>query len=105
MRLPGWITVFAVVQLVGIGCGLLSNHLLSAGGPFLWGMSFCILFPGNILGEWAVEKLFWQSSLSLTSMAVISTVLMVAINWAIWLAAVTAVGTIHARHSGRQRGA
>jgi hypothetical protein len=68
-------------------------------------MSFSILLPGDILGEWVVERLFWQSDISLMSMTVMSTALMVAINWIVWLAAVKTARAIYARRSGRQGGA
>ena len=97
-----WIIVFfSVVQLLGITCSWLWEHPPSAASSFLWGTGLIALFPGNLLGALIVEKLFWQSHLSLTGMGMISTVLSVAINATIWLVVVKALQVIHARLTTR----
>ncbi len=96
------IVFFSVVQLVGLGCAWL-QHPPSAASAFLWGTGFVLLFPGDLLSARIMQKLFWQSHLSLTSMSAISAVLLVAINAVIWFLVAKAVGTIRARlftHSG-----
>jgi hypothetical protein len=81
MPLRRWIIVFfSAVQLLGIACSWLWDHPASAVSSLLWGTALVTLFPGNLLGAWIVEKLFWQSHLSLVSMGIISTVLLVVIN-------------------------
>lgn len=101
MRLRGWIIVFLSVQLLGIACSWLWDHPASAASSLLWGTALVALFPGNLLSAWIVEKLFWQSHLSLVSMGIISTVLLVVINAIIWLVVVKALQVIHARLSTR----
>ncbi len=97
-----WIIVFfSAVQLLGIGCSWLWEHPPSAASSLLWGTGLFALFPGNLLSAWIVEKLFWQSRLSLMSMGIISTVLLLVINATIWLVVVKAVQVIHARLSTR----
>ena len=96
------IVFFSVVQLVGLGCAWL-QHPPSAASAFLWGTGFVLLFPGDLLSAWIMQKLFWQSHLSLASMSAISAVLLVAINAVIWFLVAKVVGTIRARlftHSG-----
>jgi hypothetical protein len=90
------IVLFSVVQLVGLGCAWL-QHPPSAASAFLWGTGFVLLFPGDLLSAWIMQKLFWQSHLSLASMNAISAVLLVGINAIIWLAVVKAAGIIRAR--------
>jgi hypothetical protein len=102
MRLRRWMIVFFSVQLVGLGCAWL-QHAPSAASSALWGTGFVLLFPGDLLSAWMMEKLFWHSRLSLASTNVISAVLMVAINAIIWWLVLKAVKVIRARlftHSG-----
>ena len=97
-----FIVSFAVVQVVGMVCSWL-QHPPSAASPLLWGTGFVLLFPGDLLSAWIMEKLFWQSHLSLGSMTAITAVLLVAINAVIWFLVAKAVGAIRARlftHSG-----
>ena|ERR1022692_2227370 len=102
MPLRRWIIVFfSAVQLLGIACSWLWDHPASAVSSLLWGTALVTLFPGNLLGAWIVEKLFWQSHLSLVSMGIISTVLLVVINAIIWLVVAKVLLVIHARLSTR----
>jgi hypothetical protein len=68
-----------MLQLLGIGCFWFSHHPFSAASSFLWGTGFVALFPGDVLGGWIVEKLFWHSRLWLVSMGLMSALFMVAI--------------------------
>ncbi len=101
MHLRRWMIVFLSVQLLGIGCSWFWDHPASAASSLLWGTALVTLFPGNLLGAWIVEKLFWQSHLSLVSMGMISTVLLVVINAIIWLAIAKVLQVVHARLSTR----
>jgi|SRR5580704_6254175 hypothetical protein len=96
------VVFFAAMQVVGMVCAWL-QHSPSAVSSVLWGTGFVLLFPGDLLSAWIMEKLFWQSRLPLASMTAITAVLMVAINVVVWFLVVKAVGTIRARlftHSG-----
>jgi hypothetical protein len=96
------IVFFAAVQVVGMACSWL-QHYPSAASSVLWGTGFVMLFPGDLLSAWIMEKLFWQSHLSLASMTAITAVLMVPINAVVWFLVAKVVGTIRARlftHSG-----
>jgi hypothetical protein len=102
MRFRRWIIVlFSAVQLLGIGCSWLWEHPPSAVSSVLWGTAFLALFPGNLLGAWIVEKLFWQSRLSLVSIGIFSTVLLVVINATIWIVVVKGLEVIYVRLSAR----
>ncbi len=90
------IVFFSVVHLVGLGCAWL-QHPPSAASAFLWGTGFVLLFPGDLLSAWMMQKLFWQSHLSPASMNAISAALIVGMNAIIWLAVAKAVGAIRAR--------
>jgi len=63
----------------------------------LWGTALFTLFPGNLIGAWIIEKLFWQSGLSLVSMGILSTLLLVVINAAVWFAVGKTLQIIYAR--------
>jgi hypothetical protein len=94
------IVFFSVVQLVGLACAWL-QHPPSAVSSFLWGAGFLMLFPGDLLSAWMVQKLFWHSRLSLASMSAISAVFLVVINAIIWLTIAKVLQVIHARLSTR----
>jgi hypothetical protein len=101
MRRWAW-AIFGVVQVVGLVCAWL-QHPPSAGSAFLWGAGFVLLFPGDLLSAWMMEKLLWHSHLSMATMNAISAALMVVINAVIWWLVLKAVKVIRARlftHSG-----
>lgn len=79
-----WVVTFSIVQLVGIACSWFSEHPYSAASSFLSGLGWLTLFPGNLLGTWAVQSLLWQSKLTLGAMTLIATALCVGINAAVW---------------------
>jgi hypothetical protein len=90
------IVAFSVVQSVGIVCSWLWEHPPSAASSLMWGAALITLFPGNLLGAWLVETLFWQSQLSLMAMGIISTVFSLVINAAVWLVVVKTFQAIKA---------
>lgn len=51
--------IFGLVEVVGLACAWL-QHAPSAASSFLWGAGFLLLFPGDLLGAWIMERLFWQ---------------------------------------------
>ena len=88
-----WTVFFAVVQIVGLACLALWPHTTNV-AAFLWGTALITLFPGNFLSAFLVERLFWNSGLSLTSMSLLELPLLVAINAALWFAVIaTAQGS------------
>lgn len=96
------IVFFLVVQVVGMVCAWL-QHPPSAASSVLWGTGFVLLFPGDLLSAWTMEKLFWQSHLSLASMTAITAVFLVPANAIVWFVVAKVIGTIRARlftHSG-----
>jgi hypothetical protein len=91
---------FVVVQLVGIACSWFSQHPYSAASSFLWGTGLLALLPGNLLGTWAVESLFWRSGLTLGIMSVVGLALAVAINAVVWFVVVKVFRSIFRRRPG-----
>jgi len=85
MSRRGW-TIFAIVQLTGEVCGWAAPHFLSWPGPALWGSSFIVLLPGDVLGALLIEKLLWQSRLTLFQLSLLEIPVAVAINAAVWWA-------------------
>jgi hypothetical protein len=76
--------IFATVQIIGVACSWFWQHPYSSASSFLWGVGLFLLLPGNVLGSWLVEKLFWGTHLTLGAMSVVSAVLCVGINAVIW---------------------
>lgn len=95
------IAVFLTVQLVGISCSWLWQHVSSAISSLGWGVALVTLLPGNFLSAWIVENLFWQSALSLLSMGIASTFLLFTINAIFWLATVMTIQVLRAHLSRR----
>jgi hypothetical protein len=91
---------FVVVQLVGIACSWFWQHPYSAASSFLWGTGLLALLPGNLLGTWAVESLFWSSGLTLGIMSVVGLALAVAINAVVWFVVVKVFRSIFRRRPG-----
>jgi hypothetical protein len=87
-----------MVQVVGLASAWL-QHRPSAASSYLWGTGFALLFPGDLLGAWIIEKQFWQSRLSLGNMNVISAVLWVAINAGLWWSVASVWRAVRARRS------
>jgi hypothetical protein len=91
--------IFALVQVVGLGCAWLQRPAASS---FLWGAGFVLLFPGDLVGAWIMERLFWHSRLPLATMSAMSAVLMVAINALLWWMVARGWKAIRAVRSDRQ---
>jgi len=94
------VIAFVAVQLVGIACSWFWEHPYSGGSSFLWGAGLLALFPGNLLGMWAVQSLLWHSRLTLGAMSMIAIVLGVAINAVVWFVVVKIFQSIFRRRSG-----
>jgi hypothetical protein len=85
-----WATIFAAVQLAGLVCMCIWPYAKAA-YSFLWGTAFIALFPGNLLAAMLIEKLFWNSGLSLTAMSAIEMPVLVALNAALWFSVIGVV--------------
>ena len=88
------LAVFLAVQFVGISCLTLWEHVPSAIGAPMWGTAMILLFPGNFLGGWVVEALFWQKGFSLTAIGALLLIVALTINAIIWFVVVKATGAI-----------
>jgi hypothetical protein len=97
-RIP--LIVFLIVQTIGLACLGLWQHFPSSLGMVMWGTAMILLFPGNFLGGWLVEKLFWQGPLSLVGIGLLSAVAAVAINAILWFVVVKAFRLIFGRRAG-----
>ena len=91
------VLAFSTTQLIGVVCSWLWQHVPGDIGMPMWGGALILLVPGNFLSPWLVEKLFWRSGLSLTSMGIISTLFLLIINAAVWYSVARAIGAIIAR--------
>lgn len=89
--------LFLIVQVIGTVCSWIWQFVPSVIGVPLWGTALVLLVPGNFLGEWIVEKIFWHSRLSLPSMSIIATIVTFAINAAVWFGVAKAIGAMMAR--------
>ena len=88
---------FVVVQIVGLACSWLWHHPYSSASSFLWGIGFIALLPGNALGSWLVENLFWESHLLPLVTDLLTVVAVVAINAILWLAVTKLTRAIYRR--------
>jgi hypothetical protein len=53
-------------------------------GPFLWGTAFIALFPGNLAAAFLIEKLFWNTGISLRAMLIDEIPLLIVFNAVLW---------------------
>ena len=90
---------FFAVQVIGLTCTLLWQHVSSSMGMAMWGTSILLLFPGNFLGSWAVERLFWRSHVPLLGSDLLTIVAVVAANAILWFVVVKACQSIFHRSS------
>lgn len=95
------LAVFLVVQFIGISCLSLWQHAPSAVSMPMWGAAVILLFPGNFIGGFLVEKMFWQTGLSLLELSVLSTLLQFLINAAIWFGAMKGLKVLYVYFSRR----
>ena len=93
------LTVFLVVQFVGVVSLEFWSLFPSSLGMILWPTAMVVLFPGDFLGGWLIEKLFWHRSLSLGSIDFLSAVTAVLINGVIWFFVVKVFRLIFGRRS------
>jgi hypothetical protein len=96
-----WTIIFACVQLTGLVCLWMWRYAPPAASSFVWGTALVALFPGNILSAILIEKLFWSSRLSLTTMAVAEIPVLLSINALLWFGLATAVRRLGRRHTPR----
>jgi hypothetical protein len=94
----GW-TAFAAVQVVGAICVWIRPRILTAPGPVLFLSGLVLLAPGGLLSLVLVEKLLWNSRLSLSGMTWVELALTLAINAALWWLAAKARRAIRSRRS------
>ena len=102
MSRKAWV-VFLIVQLVGIACMGLWQRFPSVLGVGMWGTALILMFPGNFLGGWLIEKLFWQGPLSLTGIGLLSAAATVVINGILWFIVVKAFRLIFSRRRSELR--
>ncbi|MGD1107291.1 MAG: hypothetical protein ABR865_09605 [Terracidiphilus sp.] len=82
------LTIFASVQILGFLCFWFSHHPYSSAGALLWGTGFITLFPGDFLGSWLIEKLFWKNHLWGVVTDLLTVMAVIAINSIVWFAVV-----------------
>jgi hypothetical protein len=78
------IILFTSVQLIGLVCDWTWQFAPQSVGSFLWGTALIALFPGNIVSAVIVEKLLWNSGLTLVAFSVIEIPILLAINAVLW---------------------
>ena len=87
MMLRRWtVTLFLAVQIIGVACSWLWQHVPDQIGVPMWGAALILLVPGNFLGPWIVETLLWKTRLSLPTMGVIASILSFVIDAVVWFA-------------------
>jgi hypothetical protein len=67
----------------------------------MWGTALIALFPGNFIGGFLTEKLFWQKGLSLSGLSVLAMLLQLLINAAIWFAVIKGLKVLRVYFSRR----
>ena len=91
------ISVFVLVQAIGLAASWIWQHASGDLSVALWSVALVLLIPGNFLAAWVVESSLWHSGLSLMGMGILSTVLLVAINALVWIAFVKMFRVIRSR--------
>jgi hypothetical protein len=92
--------IFLATQLIGITCWWLWQFAPSALRMPIWGTSLVLLFPGNFLGSWIIERLLWRTSLSLLSMSILTTILQFVVNGTLWFGIANAFEKLAGRRAG-----
>lgn len=87
---------FSAAQLIGVACSWLWQHVPDDMGMPMWGVALILLVPGSLLSPWIVELLVWRTGLSLTTIGILSTLLLLIINAAVWFAVTRAVRAVKA---------
>ena len=75
---------YAAFQVLGEICHWSWPSTQSALGPVLWGGAFFLLLPGNFVGGYLIEKVFWRSGLTLLQMQLLQVPFALGINLAVW---------------------
>jgi uncharacterized membrane protein YjjB (DUF3815 family) len=78
------------VQLTGL-VSICIWHLAKAPGLFFWDAAFITLLPGNLLAERLIERLLWNTGLSLRAMSIIEIPLLVAFNAMAWFVVIGSI--------------
>jgi hypothetical protein len=79
-----WI-VFIGWQSVALACDTVAEIFLRfRWGPQFWGASFVGLLPGNYLAAVLVERLLWNSGMTLRAMFALEIPIMLLVNAAAW---------------------
>jgi hypothetical protein len=87
------------VQLMGAVCVWAGPRILTAPGPVLLLSGLILLAPGDLLSLVLVEKLLWTTRLTLSGMTWAELAVTLAINAALWWAAVKGWRAIRSRRS------
>jgi len=95
------VLIFLAAESIGIICWWAWQYAPSFLAIPMWGTSLILLFPGNFLGGWLVEKIFWRTSLSLVNMSILTTILLMVINAALWVGILKAFKILRAFFSTR----
>jgi len=74
---------FLLCQLLGEFFAWIAPHL---SWPWLWVTSVILLFPGDIIATWIIEKFFWNSGLNAGQMQFLKVLFEIPINAAVWAA-------------------
>jgi len=90
---------FAAVQLVGAVCVWEGPRILTAPGPVLFLSGLVLLAPRDLWSLVLVEKLLWNSRLTLSGMTWAELVLTLAINAALWWSVAKGWKAIRSRRS------
>lgn len=96
---------FVVVQLVGAVCVWAGPRILTAPGPVLFLSGLVLLAPGDLLSLVLVEKLLWNSRLTLSGLTWAELAVTLAINAALWWAVAKVWKAIRSRRSAPPRSA
>jgi hypothetical protein len=94
---------FLICQLLGELFAWAAPHITGPAGPWLWVASIILLFPGDHIATWVIEKLLWTSGLHFATLQFLKALLEFPINAAVWAA--LALPWIHSGARCRTRNA
>jgi hypothetical protein len=75
---------FAAFQAIGEICQWSWPSAQSTIGPIFWYGALFLLLPGNFLGGYVIEKLFWRTGLTLVQLQLLQVPVALGINLAVW---------------------
>ena len=87
---------FVAIQVVGEVLVWAAAHFERSG---VWVVSVVLLFPGDLVGSWFIERLLWTSGARLWQFEVAKLVLELATNAAVWGTAVLLLQKVFAAQS------